>query len=90
MSAQSAPSTREQDCAAALELHADRLFGLPNVCGVGIVDDVAGDSESGCVVAVYVVKRVAVADLAPSEIVPRRLATPDGDVRTRVIERGGM
>ena len=86
----SAPSTREQDCAAALELHAERLFDLPNVCGIGIVDDVAGDSESGCVVAVYVVKLVEIDDLAPSEVVPKRLATPVGEVRTRVIQRGEM
>ncbi len=54
----------------AIAHNEERLSALPNVVGMGIVDDPGG---KGPVAAVYVSKKVAEADLKRAERIPKRL-----------------
>lgn len=76
---------------AIIERHADRLTALPNVVGVGVEAD---ESGGGDVVAVYVEKKVPLAQMEPAAVVPKTLAaTVDGkriEAATRVIEVGSI
>lgn len=84
----------EKLCEKALEQNEDRLSGLPNVVGLGIVsrqeDDPGADDLA---VGVYVTKKVPRKQLARAERIPSRLrvTTRGGGYRlvpVRVIEQG--
>ncbi|MGN6182416.1 MAG: hypothetical protein ACTHQM_02045 [Thermoanaerobaculia bacterium] len=62
-----------------LDEHADALANLPNVVGMGVVDDA---------VAVYVSTKVPEERLAQTDIVPKELSAQGVKARTRVIEIG--
>lgn len=86
----------EAQCERALEANEDRLGSLPNVVGLGIVQEDEDDPTShGLAVAVYVTKKVPKGELKPEERVPPTLIIPsryEGDrsrqVPVRVIEQG--
>jgi hypothetical protein len=73
----------------ALELYEDRLSELPNVVGLGIVDDPNG---TGPAVAVYVSEKVPPKVLSPPDRIPQFLMIEQKNlecrVPVRVIETG--
>jgi hypothetical protein len=77
------PMTTDQDVKRILDEHADALSALPNVVGMGVVED-AGRAA----IAVYVSEKIPAAELEESELVPRELEANGLKVRTQVIEVG--
>ena len=85
----------QKQCEQALEQHEQRLILLKNVVGLGIVpleERSDGARTSDLAVAVYVVKKLPLEELAPKEVIPPMLEVRRGKrvdkVRTRVIEQG--
>lgn len=85
----------QKQCEQALEQHEQRLILLKNVVGLGIVpleERSDGARASDLAVAVYVVKKLPLEELAPKEVIPPLLEVRRGKsvakVRTRVIEQG--
>lgn len=85
----------QKQCEQALEQHEQRLILLKNVVGLGIVpfeERSDGARASDLAVAVYVVKKLPLEELAPREVIPTILEVCRGKritrVRTRVIEQG--
>ena len=60
-----------QDVRHVISACADRLTALPNVVGVGL--EASDEDESSARVAVYVSRKVPVAELAPQHVVPKHI-----------------
>lgn len=73
---------------AAARDHTNAVLRLPNVIGCGVARRVVGGSETTewCLVA-FVSQKLPPAMLAADAIVPRELTTPEGTIRTDVVER---
>jgi hypothetical protein len=86
--------TTEDQIKRLLPQVTDRLAGLPNVVGFGIQPLNDGDPQGQLAVAVYVRKKLPLAQLAPSDVVPKKIGTTlDGEhveAPTRVIEVGDI
>jgi hypothetical protein len=83
----------EATCELALDKHEAHLASRQNVVGLGIVRlDEADDSDDELAVAVYVSKKLPLAELPAGEVIPKELTVEhEGEahkVRTRVIEQG--
>lgn len=82
----------KRQCQRALDLHGERLGGLTNVVGLGVVADEGAEARA-CVVAVYVERLVPANELEPSDRIPKFIEIPGrgksiNRVRTCVIEQG--
>ena len=80
-------------CEAALEEYEEKLSGLPNVTGLGIVSlDEKNPASPDLAIAVYVEKKVPADELDKLELVPKKIQIKQGEVLqevfTRVIEQG--
>jgi|WetSurMetagenome_2_1015567.scaffolds.fasta_scaffold288729_2 hypothetical protein len=84
--------TREEEVRLILDEHADRLAGLPNVVGLGIIQ--ADTVPDECRLAVYVRSKIPEVQLKPVDIIPPTLtsmiAGNQVDVQTQVIEVGNI
>lgn len=60
-----------QDVKHVISACADRLTALPNVVGVGL--DASDEDDRSARVAVYVSRKVPLADLAPQHVVPKHV-----------------
>lgn len=83
----------EKLCERALEQNEDRLSGLPNVVGLGIVSRKEDEPDADdLAVAVYVSEKVPREDLSRAERIPTRLRVKSRGryrmVPVRVIEQG--
>jgi hypothetical protein len=87
----------KQQCTRALEQYQGQLSSLKNVVGLGIVHGKPVDvselpADKQYVVAVYVSKKLNLAQLKPNDVVPTTLdlqSKKSGSVvKTRVIEQG--
>lgn len=86
----------QRQCKRALERFEQELTSLKNVVGLGIVPAEESEETRGrreCAVAVYVVKKLPIAQLAAADVVPETLSMPGRGgakvaVPTRVIEQG--
>ena len=81
-------------CERALDLHADRLSTLCNVVGLGIVPEADEGPTSGrFVLAIYVDKKLPLAELDPGDVLPKIVEVPGRgrsmrSITTRVIAQG--
>lgn len=79
----------------ALDEHGDDLVRLPNVVGLGVVNDERPGANTGdCALAVYVAHKVPEAELAPGERVPAEVEIRDAGksirIPTTVIDSGAF
>ncbi len=76
-------------CLRALDLYEERLSGLPNVVGIGVVP---AEGKKGYCVAVYVSKKVPRERLGSDELVPEQLEISGRNkklpISIRLIEEG--
>ena len=82
-------------CEAALVEYEEKLSGLPNVIGLGIVSMKEQDpANPDLAIAVYVEKKVPQDELDELELVPKKIQIMQGEVLqevfTRVIEQGAV
>lgn len=85
--------TTQKICEDALEENEEKLSGLPNVIGIGVVSlDESDPGSENLGIAVYVEKKVSEHELLKEEIVPKKIQIMHGgtlkEVSVRVIEQG--
>lgn len=75
-----------------LEEHEDDLIDLPNVVALGVIADPAGGKDTdSAIIAVFVRRKQAKADLRPCERIPKFLGVGEQErVRVSVIEIGSL
>jgi len=88
-------TAKQEKYRRALKFHEVRLSRLPNVVGLGIIEDPRRSKKGQLALAVgiYVSKLVPREELGDDEVIPKRLTIGKGTYRwvhTRVIESGSF